>query len=154
MTIARLALAVLIIALAGCASTPQATPERDAEAKRFLPRSNTAVIYVYRPDIAVTGVASDDTVLYVGDRLIGATLPLTFFRFEVQEGVHQLHGTGHDVGNLKLEARAGEIYFVMLLSAGGISDFRRVDAATGKREILRCCSLLENWAPSQRPLLR
>jgi len=25
---------------------------------------------------------------------------------------------------------------------------------TGKRDILRCCSLLENWAPGQRPFLR
>ena len=62
---ARGALGVSILALAGCASTPQATAEQDAEAKQFNAR----------PD-------------------------------------------------------------------------------TGKREILRCCSLLENWAPGQRPLLR
>jgi hypothetical protein len=98
-------------------------------------------------------MASDDTVLYVDDRLIGSTLPLTYFRFEVREGVRLLHGTGHDQGTLKLETRAGEIYFVMLLAANGISDFRKVDAATGKRDIQRCCALLENWAPGQRPLL-
>ena len=151
---ARLALAVSIVALSGCVSTPQATGERDAEAKRFLPRPDAAVIYVYRFDFASTGMASEDTVLYVDDRLIGATLPLTFFRFDVREGVHLLHGVGHDQGSLKLAARAGEVYFVMLLAAGGVSDFRRVDAATGKRDILRCCSLMENWAPGQRPVLR
>jgi hypothetical protein len=154
MTRARLAWAVLIAALAGCTSTPQATGERDAEAKRFLARPGAAVIYVYRFDIGSTEMASDDTVLYVDERLIGSTVPLTFFRFEVQEGAHLLHGTGHDQGRLKLETRAGEIYFVQLLAAGGVSDFRRVDAETGKRDILRCCSLLENWAPGQRPLLR
>ena len=152
--LARLALAVSIVALSGCVSTPQATSERDAEAKRFLPRPDAAVIYVYRFDFASTGMASEDTVLYVDDRLIGAALPLTFFRFDVREGVHLLHGVGHDQGSLKLEARAGEVYFVMLLAAGGVSDFRRVDAATGKRDILRCCSLMENWAPGQRPVLR
>jgi hypothetical protein len=150
---ARLALAIAIVALAGCTSTPQATNERDAEAKRFIARPDTAVIYVYRFDIGSTEMASDDTVLYVDDRLIGSTLPLTYFRFEVPEGVRLLHGTGHDPGTLKLETRAGEIYFVMLLAANGISDFRKVDAATGKRDIQRCCALLENWAPGQRPLL-
>ena len=154
MTFARLALAASIVALAGCVSTPQATSERDAEAKRFLARPDAAIIYVYRFDFASTGMASEDTVLYVDDRLIGATLPLTFFRFDVREGVHLLHGVGHDQGSLKLEARAGEVYFVMLLAAGGVSDFRRVDAATGKRDILRCCSLMENWVPGQRPVLR
>lgn len=154
MTFARLALAVSIVALAGCVSTPQATSERDAEAKRFLARPDAAIIYVYRFDFASTGMASEDSVLYVDDRLIGATLPLTFFRFDVREGVHLLHGVGHDQGSLKLEARAGEVYFVMLLAAGGVSDFRRVDAATGKRDILRCCSLMENWVPGQRPVLR
>ena len=151
---ARLALAVAIVALAGCTSTPQATSERDAEAKRFLARPGAAVIYVYRFDVGSTEMASDDTVLFVDERLIGSTLPLTFFRFEVQEGAHLLHGTGHDLGRLKLETRVGEVYYVMLLAANGVSDFRRVDPETGKRDILRCCSLLENWAPGQRPLLR
>jgi hypothetical protein len=151
---ARLAWILLIAAFVGCASTPQATAERDAEAKRFLARPDTAVIYVYRYDIGSTEMASDDTVLYVDGRLIGSTLPLTFFRFDVREGAHLLHGAGHDQGSLKLETRAGEIYFVMLLAANGTSDFRRVDAATGKRDILRCCSLMENWAQGQRPVLR
>jgi len=151
---ARRVLVVAIFALAGCASTPEASRERDTEAKQFQARPDSAVIYVYRSDFASTEMASDDTVLYVDGRLIGATLPLTFFRFDVREGAHLLHGYGHDQGRLKLETRAGEIYFVSLQAAGGVSDFRRVDAATGKRDILRCCSLLDNWAPGQRPLLR
>lgn len=151
---ARLAWILLVAALAGCTSTPQATTERDAEAKRFLARPDAAVIYVYRFDIGTTEMASDDTVLYVDGRLIGSTLPLTFFRFDVREGAHLLHGAGHDQGSLKLETREGEVYFVMLLAANGMSDFRRVSAETGKRDILRCCSLMENWTPGQRPLLR
>ena len=151
--LARLLLAAAL-AVAGCASTPEASRERDAEAKRFESRPDAAVIYVYRSDFASTEMASDDTVLYVDGRLIGATLPLTFFRFDVREGVHLLHGYGHDQGRLTLETRAGQIYFVLLQPAGGVSDFRRVDAAAGKRDILRCCTLLETWVPGQRPLLR
>jgi len=152
---ARLALLVAMIALAGCASTPQASRERDAEAKRFLSRPDAAVIYVYRNDFpTLGGESSNDSVLYVNDRLIGATLPMIFFRFDVRAGEHLLRGVARDQGRLTLNTRDGELYFVSLQVVGGRSVFRLVDAETGKRDILRCCSLMENWEPGQRPLLR
>ena len=152
---ARLALLVAMIALAGCASTPQASRERDAEAKRFLPRPDAAVIYVYRDDFpTIGGESSNDSVLYVNDRLIGATLPMIFFRFDVRAGEHLLRGVARDQGRLTLNTRDGELYFVSLQVVGGRSVFRLVDAETGMRDILRCCSLMENWEPGQRPLLR
>lgn len=151
---ARLALLVAMIAVAGCASTPQASRERDAEAKRFLARPDAAVICVYRDEFPGALGGSSDSVLYVGDRLIGATLPRTFFKFDVRAGEHVLRGFARDQGSLTLDTRDGELYFVSLQVVGGRSLFRRVDAETGKRDILRCCSLLENWEPGQRPLLR
>ena len=152
---ARLALLVAMIALAGCASTPQASRERDAEAKRFLSRPDAAVIYVYRNDFpTLGGESSNDSVLYVNERLIGATLPMTFFRFDVRAGEHMLRGVARDMGRLTLNTRDGELYFVSLQVVGGRSVFRLVDAETGMRDILRCCSLMENWEPGQRPLLR
>jgi len=152
---ARLALLVAMIALAGCASTPQASRERDAEAKRFLSRPDAAVIYVYRDDFpTIGGESSNDSVLYVNDRLIGATLPMIFFRFDVRAGEHLLRGVARDQGRLTLNTRDGELYFVSLQVVGGRSVFRLVDAETGMRDILRCCSLMENWEPGQRPLLR
>jgi len=151
---ARLALSVLILAFAGCTSTPQASRERDAEAKQFNARANAAVIYVYRDEPGFVGTVSNDTVLYVNDRLIGSTLAGTFFRFDVRAGTHLLHGYGYDQGKLNIDARNGEIYFVSLMSMEGNSEFRLVAPETGKRDILRCCALLENWLPGQRPLLR
>ena len=152
---ALLALLFAMIALSGCASTPQASRERDAEAKRFLSRPDAAVIYVYRNDFpTLGGESSNDSVLYVNDRLIGATLPMTFFRFDVRAGEHLLRGVARDMGRLTLNTRDGELYFVSLQVVGGRSVFRLVDAETGKRDILRCCSLMENWEPGQRPLLR
>jgi len=147
------ALLLLLLALAGCTSTPIASPERDAEAKRFLPRADAAVIYVYRDETG-TALDLDTTVLLVNDRLIGSTLPGGFFRFDARAGAHLLQGHGFDQGRLKIDARNGEITFVSLRTAGGTSDFRLVAPETGKRDILRCCSLLENWAPGQRPFLR
>jgi hypothetical protein len=147
-------MAAAVLALGGCASSPEATPERDAEAKQFIARPDAATIYVYRNDFAATDQATDDTMLYVGSRLIGATLPTTFFRIDVQAGEHLLHGQGYDQGSLKVDTRLGEIYFVSLQSTGGTSRFTLVKPETGKRDIRRCCALLENWAPDQRPLLR
>jgi len=140
--------------LAGCASVPQATAERDAEAKQFIARPDAATIYVYRDDFAAKEQFTDDTVLYVGRRLIGATLPTTFFRIDVQAGEHLLLGYAYDQGSLKVDTRLGEIYFVSLQSTAGTSRFMLVKPEIGKRDILRCCALLENWAPGKQPLLR
>lgn len=151
---ARSALLVSILALAGCASTPEASSEADAEAKRFIALPGSAAIYVYRDEFRVDDADMQDSSLYVDGRLIGATLPGTYFRFHVRAGEHLLHGYGYDQGTLKFDARSGEIYFVALNVATGTSRFTPVTPETGQRDILRCCSLLENWAPGQRPILR
>ena len=143
----------LIIALVGCASVPEATPQRSAEAKRFETRPGAATLYVYRNDSA-GNAWQEDSVLYVGDRLIGATLPGTFFRIDLLPGVHELHGYGYDQGSLRIRARDGEARFVALNVVGGVSHFRTVAPDAGKREVGRCCVLMESWQPGQRPLLR
>jgi hypothetical protein len=147
------ATAWLIIALGGCASVPEAAPERDAEAKQFETRPGAATLYVFRNDFPSTSTL-EDSVLYVDGRLIGATLPGTFFRIDLLPGVHQLHGYGYDRGSLRIRARDGEAHFVALNVIGGVSHFGPVAPDAAKREIARCCVLMENWTPGQRPLLR
>jgi len=104
--------------------------------------------------VTIGGESSNDSVLHVGERLIGQTLPRTFFMFDVPAGEHMLRGVARDMGRLTLHTRDGELYFVSLQVVGGMSIFRRVEPETGKRDILRCCSLMENWEPGQRPFLR
>ena len=145
------ALILPLTLLGGCASTPQASPVRDGEAKQFVSHPATAAIYVYRHDRGGNGA---DTVLYMDNRLIGATLPGGFFRVDVRPGKHLLHGVGYDAGRIQVEVRPGEIYFVSLNVLSGYSHFALTDARIGRRELLACCVLLENWAPGQRPLLR
>ena len=66
----RWALALLLAGLAaGCASTPQASRERDLDAKQFGTHPATAALYVFRPD----RLLDEESVLYIDDRLIGAT---------------------------------------------------------------------------------
>jgi hypothetical protein len=144
-------LAALILAslLSACASTPQASRERDSEAKKFGSSPAMATLYVYRTDTYV-----DDSVLWVDGRLIGATLPYTFFRIHLDPGEHLLTGMAADNGRLKLRTRPGAIYFVALTVSAGQSHFQQVPAETGRKVVANCCYLLENWAPGQRPLIR
>ena len=142
---------LMALALAGCASVPHAAPERDAEAKQFLAQPNSATLYVYRPDFVAP--RRDESVLYVDTRLIGATLPGTFFRIDLRAGPHELRGYGYDQGSLTVETRYGEIVFVSLNVTGGNSHFAQVTPDEGQRAIARCCVLLENWERGQRPLL-
>jgi Protein of unknown function (DUF2846) len=137
--------------LAGCASTPQATGERDSEAKQFSSHPGSSTLYVYRP---TTDTPETDTVLWIDGRLIGATLPRTYFRVNLEPGKHTLAGMAYDNGTLSIETRPGELYFVSLYVLSGQSHFWPVPRETGEKAIQRCCALLENWAPGQRPLLR
>lgn len=43
----------------------------------------------------------------INDRLIGATLPLTFFKVDMNPGSQHLNGLGLDNGVLELETRPG-----------------------------------------------
>jgi hypothetical protein len=152
--LARCALVALAIAaLAGCASVPEAPRERDTEAKQFTAQPGTSTFYVYRDD-PVLDMNTQESVLYVDETLIGATLPKTYFRFDVQPGEHALHGIAHDQGSLRIATRPGEIYFIKLDVLNGNSRFTQVSPEAAKRDIARCCTLLEKWSPGQRPLLR
>ncbi|HSN42135.1 MAG TPA: hypothetical protein VLT92_18320 [Burkholderiales bacterium] len=142
---------LLLILVAGCASTPQASSQRDADARQFRSHPATSAIYVYRTD---RNVEDSDSDLYIDGRLIGATLPLSFFRVDVNPGMHALNGMGQDQGALKMETRPGQIYFVELQVIGGNSFFAIVEPQIAQKTIIACCTLMENWAPGQRPLLR
>jgi hypothetical protein len=133
----------------GCASTPQASDDRDKAAKQFGTHPASATLYVYRID-----TSTDDSVLWIGERIIGATLRNTYFRVNLEPGRHVLTGMGHDDGRLPIDVRPGMLYFVALTVAAGQSRFELVPEAIGRKAVTNCCSLLENWAPGQRPLLR
>jgi hypothetical protein len=143
----------LVLVVGGCASTPQADRERDAQARQFGSNPASSTLYVYRPDLG-SSHADTDTVLWIDGRLIGATLPGTFFRVNVDPGKHTLTGMGYDNGRLTIETRPGELYFIALSAIAGTSHFQPVPPEIGRKTINSCCSLLENWTPGQRPLLR
>ena len=141
----------MIALLSGCTSTPQASPQADAMAKEFLSHPSAATVYVYRSPF---NIYDFDSVLYLNGRLMGGTLPGTFFRIDTVPGRNVIHGSGIDVGQIAIDARAGEIYFVSLEVVSGHSRFTVVSDEVGRDSVRACCALLENWSPGQRPLLR
>src|SRR5688572_6326275 len=106
---------------AGCASTPQASPQRDAEAKAFSTHPDSGTIYVYRSE---HDRLEDDTVLYIDGRIVGQTLPGAYFRVDTVPGRHVLHGIGVDTGKIIVNTRPGQLYFVELNVIEGQSHFR------------------------------
>ena len=154
MTLRHICIAALVAILAACTSTPQASRERDAEAKQFVTHPGAATLYVYRSNLNRHAQIYDDPVLYVDDRLIGNALPGGFFRIDAVPGRHVLHGIGSDAGRLAIDVRPGQIYFVRLDVVAGQSNFRVEPEQIGRSTVQACCALLENWAPGQRPLLR
>ena len=144
------AAALLAMLLAACASTPHAPADRDAEAKAFYTHPSTASVYVYR-DFFNRDL--EDSVLYIDNRLIGSTLPGTFYRIYAVPGRHVLHGIGIDAGRIEIDARPGELHFVRLDVVAGTSRFTLEPEQVGRTQLRACCAMLENWAPGQRPLL-
>lgn len=145
-----LALVLLLALLGGCASTPEAPPVTDAEAKRFESAPRAAIIYLYRADNPGGGVST----IWVDDHPVGQTLPATYFRVAVRPGHNRITAFAGDQGRLEIETREGGVYFVAMHVAGeGESSpntlFRSLPPEAGKAEILRCCTMLETWRPGQ-----
>jgi hypothetical protein len=137
--------------IGGCASTPEASPDRDAAAKEFLTQPSAGTIYVYRSQFDDYDM---DSVLYMDGRLIGATRPGAYFRIQATPGHHVLHGNGIDIGEFRIDTRPGQLYFVSLDVIGGQSNYRLVPQQLAERQVRECCVLFETWAPGQRPFLR
>ena len=137
----------MIALLTGCASTPLASLEADREAKRFDSAPNAAMIYVYRPKgYGGHGVST----IWINDRLVGQTLPETFYRVPVRPGRARINVSGHDPGRLEFDTEAGGVYYVEAQVAGEAQSesntvFRRVAPEIGQPAIQSCCRLLETW---------
>jgi hypothetical protein len=144
------ALLALVVGLGGCASTPEASPAKDAEAKRFDSAPRASIIYLYRADGRTNGVST----LWIDGHLIGETLPTTYFRIAARPGRHVINAAGGDQGRIEIETREDAVYFVEMQVLGdgqgsSNTNLRMVTPETGKAAIARCCSMLEAWRPGQ-----
>lgn len=152
MNIARATPALLVVfaLLAACTATPEAMPDRDAAAKHFEPAARAAVIYLYRADSPSKGVST----VWVDGRLVGQSLPATYFRAITRPGRNRINATGADAGHLEIQTREDNVYFVAVHVSGedegsSTTVFRSVPPAIGQAAIQRCCTMLETWRPGQ-----
>jgi len=141
---------LLCLLLGGCAATPLASRESDADAKRFDPALRGAVIYLYRPFIG-DGVST----LWVNNRLLGESVAGTYFRVPVPSGRSVVSTSGRDNGRIVIDTVEEGVYFVEMRVFGesesdAMTYFRAVPEVTARQAITRCCALLENWRPGQQ----
>lgn len=149
----RVALIVTLLLLAGCASTPEASRESDEEAKRFEPVTRDAVLYIYRPDRWSYSAA---TTLWAGGRLIGDSLPGTYFRVIVFPGPTLLHASGPDPGRIEVTTQGNDVTYVEMRTSNTDSPhtlFRLMPADEAQAAIRACCTRLEVWRPRQPRML-
>lgn len=144
-------LILLTALIGGCAATPEASRESDAEAKRFESAPRAAIIYLYRSDNPGNGTT---TTIWMDGRIVGESVPATYFRVIARPGRNRISASGHDVGRIEIDTRENEVYFVSMQVLGDLETpsntvFRSVPPAAGKAEILRCCTMLEIWRPGQ-----
>jgi hypothetical protein len=122
-----------LLLLSGCAQLPPLPG--DAEAKRFDAVADRAVIYVVRPPLDRRFVAP----IQLNEEMLGSTYPGTFMRLVVPGGRHLISGYVIDIGQIRLDTVAGQIYFVSQTTWGFDSlqgsNFQQVDAATGQSQV-------------------
>lgn len=143
-----LALACIAL-LSACASTPEANRERDEEAKRFEPVTRDSVVYVYRPD---RGTGAAETTLWANGRLVGISLPLTFFRVIVLPGRTVLHTSGSDSGRIVIDTRGNDVTYVEMQTfddQSPVTSFKVMPDEDAQSAIRGCCTMLEVWRPGQ-----
>jgi hypothetical protein len=92
--------------LAGCAQLPP-TPQ-DIQAKRFEPAPGQSVIYLVRTPLD----SSEPQTLLLNGVATVATLPGTYFRWEVAPGRNHIEAFGFGSENLTLTTEPGGIYFL------------------------------------------
>ncbi len=113
-----LALVLLLALLGGCAATPDAPPASDAEAKRFESAPRAAIIYLYRAD----NLSHASTTVWVDDRIVGESLPATYFRVAVRPGHNRISAFAGDQGRLEIDTREGGGFFGAMQVGGDFED--------------------------------
>ena len=132
---------ILIAFLNGCASVPMATVENDTARKSFpSPSPGTAGLYIYR-NTSLGGALKKD--IFIDDVRVAETAPMTYFYFEVEDGIRKLSTESEFSPNdLIVDVEKGNNYFVrqsirMGVFVGG-ADLELVSEEEGKKGVLEC----------------
>jgi len=102
-------MASILIALAGCATTTMAVPEKDAAAKSFATTAGLANVYVYR--LSATAGA-EKYVVSLDGRRVGESASGTFLHALVAPGPHTIVLSGRSQASFAFSAEARTNVFI------------------------------------------
>jgi hypothetical protein len=109
--------AVLMLALAACASVPMADPQADQQGKRFdPPAQGMAAVYVYRPGWMALAKTVD--VSAAGREALLASN--TYFRIDVRPGAIDVVCKTDNTADRQIVLAAGETRYVEVAMKGGV----------------------------------
>lgn len=105
-----LAALAVSLALGGCASTPRASADLDARAKRFeAPPEGPSRLYIYRNELLGMLAGLD---LTVDGQAAGTTKGKTYVIADVPAGAHTVASEGENTSTLNVNAQAGQSVFI------------------------------------------
>ncbi|MDF0607141.1 DUF2846 domain-containing protein [Neisseriaceae bacterium TC5R-5] len=130
---------IIVIAalLSACASTPMASKEEDAAAKKFQASPNTSRIYLYRNENF--GAAVKIPVI-INDKLAGDTVAKSYIVQDLAPGKNTIQGKAENDSTITLDTVAGKIYYIWQEIKMGFwgpgNQLHQVDEATGQAGVL------------------
>ncbi|MCQ9123669.1 DUF2846 domain-containing protein [Rodentibacter caecimuris] len=100
-----------VLFLTACAKTEMASPQQDAQAKRFdTPKKGLSGLYIYRDSVFGAVLKKN---LYVDDKFIGESAPKVFFYKQVKAGDHKISTESEFSNNdLNIKTDSGKNYFI------------------------------------------
>lgn len=137
----KLLAATLLItaALAGCASVPMASLNNDNQAKTFQVKQDRANIYVYRNEHFGAAIPMS---LALDGKMTGRTGAMTYAKWEVLPGKHEISSISENTSKLSLNAEAGKNYFIWQEVKMGMwqarSLLQEVDPTAGMAAVKEC----------------
>ena len=93
--------------LSSCATTTQYAKFARTDDK--MESSENAKIYVLRPSVFGSAIKMK---VFCNDDLIGKTGPKSYLCWEVKEGKHTIKSTSENEEIIKINAKAGKIYYI------------------------------------------
>ena len=104
-----LLLAGVVSVLAGCASVPMGSAQKDATLKTFTVPPDKAAIYVYRTESFGASVKMD---VSVDGKPLGQTAAHTYLYEQVAPGEHVVTSKAENTDSLTVDAKPGTLVFV------------------------------------------
>jgi hypothetical protein len=127
-----------LAAIVGCASVPMGDPAQDAFLKTFAAPEENAGLYVYRYENFGGAVKME---VEVNNKPLGTTAAKTFLYTELHPGEYTVTSHAENTDTLKLEVKAGSLYYIWQEVKMGVlyarSKLQAVDEKEGQEGVLK-----------------